>query len=120
MKNIVAILCIVVGLSSCYDHNAADLYPTTCDTTVVTYSATIKPIVAQHCAVPGCHTGSTPANGLAYDQYGDLKVVAQNGQLVQAIKHEGSITPMPKNLPMLDQCSINKIVRWVNQGYLNN
>jgi len=123
MRKVILVLCIAAGLSSCYNRKASDLYPvatTTCDTTTSTYSGTVLPIMRQHCAITGCHTGSSPANGLAYDKYAGIAVVAQNGQLIQAIEHSGSVVPMPLNLPMLDQCSIDKIVRWVNLGYQNN
>jgi hypothetical protein len=113
---------LAIIFSSCYDRKAQELYPDTsvCDTTTVTFSATILPIVSQHCAVSGCHNSTSTGNGLIYTHYADLAVVASNGQLINAIKHQGGLDPMPKNLPMLDACTINKIVRWVNQGYQNN
>ncbi len=121
MKRIIVLLVIILVFSSCYNRKAADLYPSTtvCDTTSVTYSGTILPIMQQHCAISGCHTGPGTANGLDYRQYSDLAVVASNGQLIPAIKHTGP-DPMPKDMPMLDACSINEIVRWVNEGYPNN
>jgi hypothetical protein len=121
MKMITGILISMLVFSSCYNRNETDLYPgpTTCDTSMVTYSGTILPIMHEHCAVTGCHTGPSTGNGLNYAQYSGLAVVASNGQLIPAIKHTGP-DPMPKNMPMLDACSINEIVRWVNEGYPNN
>lgn len=122
MKRITGTLLIIIGLSACYNRNATDLYPSsaTCDTSVVTYSGTILPIMNQHCAVSGCHTGPSTGNGLNYAQYSGLEVVAANGQLIPAIEHGNTPDPMPKNLPKLDVCTIDKIVRWVNEGYPNN
>ncbi len=122
MKRITGVLLVMLVLSACYNRNATDLYPSsgTCDTSIVTYSGTILPIMNQHCAVSGCHTGQGSANNLNYAHYADLAVVASNGQLIPAIEHGNTPSPMPKNLPMLDACTINKIVRWVHEGYPNN
>jgi hypothetical protein len=121
MKKIRGILIAMVVLCSCYNRNETNLYPSpaTCDTSVVTFSGTILPIMQEHCAISGCHTGPSTGNGLNYNLYSGLAVVASNGQLIPAIEHTGP-DPMPKDMPMLDACSINEIVRWVNEGYPDN
>ena len=122
MKRIIGILTSIIVLSSCYNRNETNLYPgpATCDTSVVTFSGTILPIMQQHCAITGCHTGPSTGNGLNYNLYSGLAVVASNGQLIPAIEHGNTPSPMPKDMPMLDACTIDKIVRWVNEGYPNN
>jgi hypothetical protein len=91
---------------------------TTCDTTNVSYSLQVVPILQNNCY--SCHGGATPATGIKLDTYNNLKVFASNGFLSAAVQHTGTVTPMPYGLPQLPSCEVNTIVAWVNQGMLNN
>jgi len=90
----------------------------TCDTTNVSYSLQVVPILQNNCY--SCHSGSTPPTGIKLDTYSSLKVFASNGFLSAAVQHTGTVTPMPYGLPQLPSCEVNTIVAWVNQGMLNN
>lgn len=109
-------------LYGCYNDNAEDLYPTpiggNCDTTNVTYSAVIKPIVETNCALAGCHLEAYPT-GYDFSSHAGLAFVAKQGKLIPAIEHTGS-NPMPQNAAKLDDCTIAKIKKWVNDGAPNN
>jgi len=126
MKKMIPVALLTLLGSSCYNRNSTDLYPAavgasnTCDTTNVTYTATIVPIIKQNCAIAGCHTGPSPANGMSYDTYAGLLTTIQNGQFLLAIRHQGNIPAMPQNTAMLDDCTINKLAHWINVGYPNN
>lgn len=112
-------------LAGCYNDKYDKLYPnpvtTTCDTTIITYTNDIKPIINSSCAINGgCHNaaGDANTNGLDYTVFSILQGQATTTLMVNDIN--GTPTPrhnaMPLNLPKLSQCDINKITRWVNEG----
>jgi len=90
-----------------------------CDTTNVSYSKQILPIVQQNCYV--CHQGPGASSGIDFSNYSALHGWAQSGYLVGDVTNAGDpYTPMPYGLPMLPECEVNTIVAWVHQGYPNN
>ena len=115
-------LIVVIIVSGCYNRNQQDLYPVTtnCDTSNVTYSGTIQPIMKQHCAITGCHTGPNPTGGFNYDTYTDVHRVVYLGLLLNVINHKPGYPQMPKDAEKLDDCTIEKFTVWVNHGALNN
>jgi len=112
---------IVVYASSCSKESADKLAAaTTCDTTDVSYSKQVLPILQDNCY--SCHgQGNTAGSGgIDLSTYTALKVYAQNGFLVGNVSHAPGYNPMPYGLPELPSCEINTITAWVNQGILNN
>jgi hypothetical protein len=113
---------ITLLLFSCYYDSKEALYPTidtTCDTTLVTYKLTIVPILSNNCY--SCHSISTAAaNGdnIRLETYSD--VVANSARVTPAIKHTGSVSPMPKNGSKISSCSITQWDIWVRNGMINN
>ena len=94
--------------------------PSTCDTVNMKYATDVVTILQAHCY--GCHGGNSTAGsgGIALDSYINLKVFVDNGKLVGNISHAAGFVPMPYGLPKLDDCSINKVIDWVNNGAQNN
>jgi len=121
-KTILAIAVIAVGAVSCYKDNSEDMYPAnntgTCDTTNVTFSGFVKPLIDSKCATAGCHIG-TAATGYDLTTYNGVAGVVNNGKLLPAINHTGP-QPMPEGGAKLDDCTIAKITAWVNAGAPNN
>lgn len=121
LKILMSILLVAtVLMQSCYYDNEEDLYPesATCDTTGVTYSATIAPIMEANCN--SCHNAVLPNAGVITDNYSDLKVIADNGQLRGATHHEQGYSPMPKNQAQLPGCDLAKIRIWLDDGAPDN
>jgi hypothetical protein len=85
-----------------------------CDSTNVTYTTTINPIMQAWCT--GCHSGSNPSNGLRLDNYNDVVASANSGRLMGAIRHEAGYKPMPNGGGMLSSCEIALIQKWINLG----
>ena len=131
------ILALLIGsvFIGCYYDKSDVINPNAafvgCDTTSVSYASTISPILSNHgCNV--CHAGSAAAGGgIVLDNYTGVQTAVNAGQLVPAVRQDKSCTScvpaypayevMPKNNgPKLDDCSINKIIAWVNQGAKNN
>ena len=121
---------LIIAVSSCYNDKYDKLYPNptvtvTCDTTTITYSHDVLPIITANCAIAGgCHDAAGAATS-GYDYSGSITVLqgnATSGALVTDINWAPTRghNNMPKNLPQLSSCDINKITRWVNQGAPNN
>lgn len=85
-----------------------------CDTTNVTFSKNVKPIIQNNCQ--GCHSGSNAPYGILLTNYNEINTRVQTGQLLGAIRHEPIYFPMPLGQPKLNQCLIDQIVIWVENG----
>lgn len=113
---------LFLGLSSCYYDNTEDLYPqqntNSCDTTNVKYSTTVKPILDNYCV--SCHSTTNNQGGVNIEGYTNVKVYVDNGNLLKSIQHDAGVSPMPKGQAKLDDCKINKIKAWIDQGAPNN
>jgi hypothetical protein len=108
-------------ISSCYYDNVEDLYPyasSACDTTNVTYSQTIAPIMAANCNV--CHSTAIANGNVITDTWEGLSVVAKNGQLWNAVDWTDGVNNMPQGGSKLSDCNLAKINIWIKAGSLNN
>jgi hypothetical protein len=113
---------ITIFVTSCYYDNEEYLYPELpggqCDTTGVTYSAVVAPILASNCNA--CHNPATPSGNVITSTYDGLKTVVNSGIFRKAINHESGASPMPKNGNKLPACELLKIDAWINQGAPQN
>jgi len=113
---------ILMFLGSCYYDSEEALYPSlnsACDTTNVTFSGKIAPMLANSCL--SCHSNATAAgsgNGIRLENYADVKTRAT--ALAGSIKQTGTYSPMPKNGGKLKACLITQFDIWVKNGMLNN
>lgn len=108
-------------LSSCYYDKKEKLYApqaggTVCDTSSVTYSGTIQPILTASCI--GCHSAGNTSGGYALDTHAGVS--AASGRLLGAIKHSTGFSAMPQNAGKLGDCQIAQIEKWLNSGAPNN
>ncbi|HOX77952.1 MAG TPA: hypothetical protein PLW31_07920 [Bacteroidales bacterium] len=125
MKNLIflAILAIMAG---CYYDNEEELYPGPggdCDTTNVTFSGTIFPMIDANCT--GCHSGSAPQGNVKLEDYASIAAAAakpagQYGSLYGAISHASGNSPMPKNGTKFSDCRIKQVKAWIDAGRPNN
>lgn len=95
-------------------NNTCDANAGTCDTTTVTYTAFVQPLMDSYCK--GCHSGTAPQGGISLASYAEAKAVAQTGRLYGSIAHLPGYSPMPKGSAALPACSVSKIKRWINLG----
>jgi hypothetical protein len=113
-----------IFLTKCYYDSEESLYPqvsSECDTTNVTYSTSVKPILQNYCYA--CHnTANAPSLGsnINLEDYNILKQEAEQGFLLGAIKHESGFAPMPDGGGKLKDCDILIIQKWVEAGAPNN
>jgi hypothetical protein len=90
----------------------------TCDTTNVTFSGTIIPLIQNSCI--GCHSGPTPDGQIDLSNYQNIKTVALNGKLYGSVSHSTGFKPMPRGGNSLPVCQIDQIRIWIENGSLNN
>lgn len=114
---------VASGLTSCYYDSEEDLYPISfnaaCDTTNITYSGAVKPILDLNCAYSGCHAEVGAAAGINLATHAGV-VAYSSANLLSSINHDGNASPMPKNGNKLSDCDIQKITLWVQNGQPNN
>ncbi len=91
---------------------------TACNTTNVTFSAAVRPMLETYCN--GCHGGSSPLGNVDYNTYNGVKATVTNGKLLGSIKHNFGFSPMPQNASQLSACNISIIEAWINAGAPNN
>lgn len=117
----VSSLVLLLAVSCYYDSEEA-LYPNLnsgCDTTAVTFSGKIVPLLANNCL--SCHSNVTAAgsgNGIRLENYTDVK--SRAAAIAGSIKHSGGYSPMPKNGGKLNACLISQFDIWVHAGMPDN
>jgi hypothetical protein len=89
-----------------------------CDTTNVTYSASVLPLMTNKCR--GCHSGNTPSGNLDFTSYQALQTVALDGRLMGSVTHANGYVPMPQGGSKLSACEIDMIRIWIDASAPNN
>ena len=116
---LISVIMFALILNGCYYDKQELLSPvSSCDTTIVTYSASVSPVLTASCV--GCHTGPNAPLGIKLDVFGDVSTNALNGKLLGAITHSPGFSPMPKNGVKLSDCNIDKISKWISLGAPDN
>jgi len=111
---------IVIATGSCYYDNEEELYEfyytsNPCDTTSITFSGTIFPIIQGNCATTGCHVAGGSGPGLL-ENYDQVKAIVDNGKLENRVL---VLRNMPPSGPLTD-CQLILIQRWLDNGAVNN
>ena len=88
----------------------------TCDTTNVTFTAKVWPIIQNACT--GCHSGSAPALSISLTTYAQVNAIVTDGRLLKVIRRTDTY-PMPPSYA-LPHCKERAIEIWVKAGALNN
>lgn len=86
---------------------------------IVSFSATIYPIVSHNCG--SCHT--KPGLGsINLDTYDNILDVAKSGELMPVILNtdSNSIRMPPPPYSHLDSCTCKALLLWIQQGYQDN
>jgi len=116
---VITIAIFLFFVVSCYYDNEEALYPSlnnSCDTTNVTFSATITPVLNSYCTT--CHSGSPPSGGITLTSYASVQAQASSGMLMNALNGKGvPIMPLSGSLPV---CKIELFQIWIRNGMLNN
>jgi hypothetical protein len=96
--------------NTCNDGNS------NCDTLLVSYSASVVPLINNYCK--GCHNSSTVSGSVNLDNYNGVLTTANNGQLMGGLT--GKLSAMPKYGAALSPCNIGMFRQWIKEGAKNN
>jgi hypothetical protein len=108
---------LLLASTGCYYDVESELYPNNfCDTTNVTFSATIQPIIQNNCAVPGCHASGTGNPDLT--TYAGIAERASDGSLRTVAVDLRTMPPSPSS--PLRECDVTKLRIWLAAGHPNN
>jgi len=118
---IVPALIIGTFLFSCTKKNEEDLLITgsNCDISSVSFASEVVPLIELHCQ-SGCHDATSQSAGIILETYQQIKDLATTGSLFGVINHDVGFTPMPLLSPKLNECDIETIKVWVDEGLQNN
>jgi hypothetical protein len=109
-------------VTSCYYDNEEYLYPELpggqCDTTGITYSGFVAPLLASNCN--SCHNETIQNGNVITSTYTGLKSAVNSGVFRKAINHESGASAMPQGGNKLPSCELSKIDAWINQGAPQN
>lgn len=117
--SLASIAVFMFSFVSCYYDNEEALYPnlnSSCDTTNVTYSSTIEPILNNNCY--SCHSDANAAFGGNVHLQAATDVISMSSKIAVAIKRTGAF-PMPPS-GKLSSCAISQFDIWVKKGTPNN
>ncbi len=90
----------------------------TCDSSFVSYSANILPILQSKCT--GCHNSTLASGQVNLTGYSNAVIYAQNGRLLGAISHDAGFIAMPPAGSQLSDCEIALVRTWIRNGSPNN
>ncbi|TDD97341.1 hypothetical protein [Flavobacterium cellulosilyticum] len=108
---------ISVLLSGCFNNSESDLIAINVPNTT-TYTKSIKATIDTYCI--SCH-GNIPSSGapMSLTTYQNVKDAVLNRGLIDRIsKNQGSSGMMPLGGTRLSQSSINQIIDWKNNDFL--
>lgn len=114
---------MLVLQAACYYDNEEKLYPegnqpNACDTTSVTYSSTILPIIENKCNV--CHSQAAALGNVVLEGYANARQYALSGQFYGSVNQGSGYSPMPQGGGKLPTCDIVAVKKWVEDGAPNN
>lgn len=115
----ISIIVFMLSFTSCYYDVEEMLYPSSeCDTSSISYTNDIIPIISDNCYV--CHDKEAKFGNVILDSHTELTKFTPDNRLIGVIKHSAGSIPMPQGAPKLLDCQIEKIEAWIDQGALNN
>jgi mono/diheme cytochrome c family protein len=110
------IVCSIILINSCTNYNKqAWLDASTCKTTAITYTNTIKGIMDNN-SCSSCHgVGGTPPE---LNSYATVKAATSDTTFIGSVKHNAGSKPMPYPVgsAKISDCSIAQIEAWIVAG----
>lgn len=101
------------------EQGARNNYCISCDSIgEMKYSIQIKNTIQSNCQ--GCHNTNNASGTVNLDNYFSVKANVDNGKLIGSITHASGYSAMPKNQSKMNDCKINQIIKWINNGAANN
>ncbi|MFM7645656.1 MAG: c-type cytochrome domain-containing protein [Sphingomonadales bacterium] len=101
-------------------------FSATCSADSVYFVSEILPIITSNCAMSGCHSASSRADGVQLTNYSTIMKYVQASSATRSKLYKVIIDPSPGDrMPPpprspLTATQIAKIQKWINQGAKNN
>lgn len=89
-----------------------------CDSSDVTYSGSILPIIQFNCI--GCHSTADPQGDINLEHFAKVKELVDNGSFYGSILHHPDYVPMPREDITLPECYLRLISIWIDNGAPDN
>ena len=107
---------LALSLGSCYYDNKEDMYGTSgpCDTSNVSYTTHIKPLMDQQCV--GCHGATAPSAGISLHDYASVQASVNSGRFIGSVRWDVGYSPMPKGGTKWTPCQIQQLLTWYHNG----
>lgn len=121
MRNLILVAIVLGGVillsNSCKkDQVQTSPFSGNCADTI-SFSTQIEPMMNQNCSTSGCHDVSS-AGG--YNLGGHANIAANATIILNVLRHENGLTPMPLGSAQLNDSLIQQFQCWVNQGLEDN
>lgn len=118
MKQIICLLSIFLLILSCSDTSPEDLVDNEPINELVTYDTDVFPIIQSQCI--SCHNDNFASGNNSYSSYQQFRNATENGNVIDRITRgigDPLVMPQGSRLP---QTSIDLILQWQVDGYLEN
>jgi len=99
------------------EQGALNLSCASCDTTQVTFSGHIQPLINNRCVT--CHSGGNASGSLQLTSYSQVVSAVQNRNLMDAVHRLPGISAMPPS-GALNDCELRMMTLWVEANMPNN
>ncbi|MEO6132323.1 MAG: hypothetical protein ABIQ02_10780 [Saprospiraceae bacterium] len=125
---LIVLIALTGTFSACTYDNQEDIGCTGVPESI-SFSADVLPIFRSSCSTVSCHSGVEPTgnlnleNGVAYEQLTRVGSGYINTDFPNHSKLYTQLNSLALPMPpagKLDQCSIDYILKWIEQGALNN
>lgn len=115
----VVLLPMLLLAEGCYYDVEEELYPNgVCNTTNVTFSGTVLPLMQSHCAVPTCHV-SVGGNGAGdFTAYAGVMEKVNSGAFADRVLVQRNMPPSTHT--QLRACDLQQLQAWLDAGSPNN
>ena len=123
MKTGLATIAIIMGclvlFQNCeYDKEAFISVSDCSDTANISFAGRIEPLLRTSCF--SCHGNGANEGDVSLETYDNVKTLALSGRLLGAISHSAGFAAMPEGADKLDDCSIEAVRIWIEEGTRDN
>lgn len=109
-----------VFISSCAKLNEEEILDNFryCKEDSVSFQNNVLPILNMDCN--SCHAGPNAEEGVELTDYTNVQLYAGSGDLMGVLDHVSGLAPMPYGKPKLNDCKIETIRKWIEEGMQDN
>lgn len=119
MKKLFPLIILLTGILfiACGDDDPeTDPETMDCESADLTYNNDIAAIINSSCAATNACHGANTSSTFPLDTYNNVIDAPGFDRISGTINHESGFSPMPRNGNKLDDCTIEKIDQWINDG----